>query len=110
MNWAVLQFPGSNSDQDCVHIPRNLLGHTTRLVWHKEDSLAGFDAVIPLDETIAAAKSVAERMPREHRCTALGGLSITPTSLAIEKRLAACGSGCGCSSNVVMIPNATEKQ
>ena len=60
-------------------------------------ALAGFDAVIPLDETIAAAKRVAEKMPREHRCTALGGLATTPTSLAIEKRLAgACGSGCGC--------------
>ncbi len=62
-------------------------------------ALAGFDAVIPFDETIAAAKAVAEKMPREHRCTALGGLATTPTSLAIEKRLkqaAACGSGCGC--------------
>lgn len=60
-------------------------------------ALANFDAVIPLDETIAAAKAVAERMPREHRCTALGGLAITPTSLAIEKRLnSACG---GCSSS-----------
>ena len=60
-------------------------------------ALSGFDAVIPLDETITAAKRVAERMPREHRCTALGGLAITPTSLAIEKRLAGgCGSGCGC--------------
>lgn len=58
-------------------------------------SLAGFDAVIPLDETIAAAKAVAERMPREHRCTALGGLAITPTSLAIQKRLEGCGN-CGC--------------
>jgi L-serine dehydratase len=56
--------------------------------------LAGFDAVIPMDETIAAAKSVAERMPREHRCTALGGLSITPTSIAIQKRLESCASGC----------------
>ncbi len=58
-------------------------------------SLAGFDAVIPLDETIAAAKAVAERMPREHRCTALGGLAVTPTSLAIQKRLEGCGN-CGC--------------
>jgi L-serine dehydratase len=55
-------------------------------------ALAGFDAVIPLDETIAAAKSVAERMPREHRCTALGGLSTTPTSIAIQRRLEGCGS------------------
>ena len=44
-------------------------------------------------EAIAAAKAVAERMPREHRCTALGGLAVTPTSIEIEKRLA-CG-GCG---------------
>jgi L-serine dehydratase len=40
-------------------------------------------------------------MPRELRCTALGGLSITPTSLALEQRLAAgravCTTGCGCS-------------
>ena len=55
-------------------------------------ALAGFDAVIPLDETIAAAKAVAERMPREHRCTALGGLAVTPTSLAIQKRLEGCAT------------------
>ncbi|MCY3013474.1 MAG: L-serine ammonia-lyase, iron-sulfur-dependent, subunit alpha [Planctomycetota bacterium] len=64
-------------------------------------ALAGFDPVIPLDEVIATARRVAAQMPRELRCTALGGLSITPTSLAIEARLAAartgCGSGgCGC--------------
>ena len=64
-------------------------------------ALAGFDHVSPLDETIASAKRVAEKMPREHRCTAMGGLAITPTSLAIEKRLAAsCGSGCGCGVGV----------
>ena len=60
-------------------------------------AIAGFDCVIPLDETIAAAKSVSERMPREHRCTALGGLAMTPTSKAIEQRLQ-CGSNCGCGS------------
>jgi len=60
-------------------------------------ALSGFDMVIPLDETIAAARAVAERMPREHRCTAQGGLSTTPTSIAIEKRLAAkCGGSCVC--------------
>ncbi|MFN0128217.1 MAG: serine dehydratase, partial [Verrucomicrobiales bacterium] len=60
--------------------------------------LAGFDPLIPLDEVIAAAKSVAHRMPREHRCTALGGLSITPASLAIEQRLAATKSACHASA------------
>ena len=53
-------------------------------------AIAGFDAVIPLDETIAAAKAVAERMPREHRCTALGGLAITPTSGQCSVRLRQC--------------------
>jgi phosphoribosylformylglycinamidine synthase len=46
MNFAVLQFPGSNSDQDSLHVVRHVLGHPGRLVWHKEHSLAGFDAVI----------------------------------------------------------------
>ena len=65
-------------------------------------ALAGFAEVIPFDEVVATAKRVADQMPRELRCTALGGLSITPASLAIEARLAArkaaaCGAGtCGC--------------
>ncbi len=63
-------------------------------------ALAGFDPLIPLDEVIDAAKGVAAMMPREHRCTSLGGLAITPTSLEIERKLGAlkakgCG-GCGC--------------
>ncbi|MBM3853387.1 MAG: serine dehydratase, partial [Verrucomicrobia bacterium] len=59
-------------------------------------ALAGYDPVIPLDEVIETAKRVASQMPRELRCTALGGLSITPTSQAIEQRLAAKkAAGCG---------------
>jgi phosphoribosylformylglycinamidine synthase len=46
MNFAVLQFPGSNCDQDVVHVLRNVLGHSARLWWHKENSLGGADAVI----------------------------------------------------------------
>jgi phosphoribosylformylglycinamidine synthase len=46
MNFAVLQFPASNCDQDALHVVKNVLGHSARLVWHKENSLAGFDAVI----------------------------------------------------------------
>jgi L-serine dehydratase len=58
-------------------------------------ALAGYDPLIPLDEVIEAAKAVAERMPREHRCTSLGGLAVTPTSLEIEKHLAGLKKGCG---------------
>src|SRR5689334_8858059 len=46
MNFAVLQFPGSNCDQDVVHVLRHVLGHSARLLWHKEDSLGEPDAVI----------------------------------------------------------------
>jgi phosphoribosylformylglycinamidine synthase len=46
MNFAVLQFPASNCDQDALHVVQNVLGQSGRLLWHKENSLAGFDAVI----------------------------------------------------------------
>jgi phosphoribosylformylglycinamidine synthase subunit PurQ / glutaminase len=46
MNFAVLQFPASNCDQDAVHVLKNVLGHSARLVWHKENSLVGIDAVV----------------------------------------------------------------
>jgi phosphoribosylformylglycinamidine synthase I len=46
MKFAVLQFPGSNCDQDVVHVLRNVLGHEACLLWHKESSLNNTDAVI----------------------------------------------------------------
>ena len=51
-------------------------------------ALAGFDQVIPFDEVIDAAKRVADAMPREHRCTALGGLATTPTAIKLAGKLA----------------------
>lgn len=45
MKFAVLQFPASNCDQDSVHAIR-ALGHSARLLWHKETSLGDADAVI----------------------------------------------------------------
>ncbi len=63
-------------------------------------ALADFDPLIPFDQVVDAARNVAAMMPREHRCTSLGGLAITPASLAIERRLGelktkSCGTGCG---------------
>jgi len=46
MNFAVLQFPASNCDQDAVHVLKDVLGHSARLLWHKETSLGGADAVV----------------------------------------------------------------
>jgi L-serine dehydratase len=50
-------------------------------------ALAGYDQVIPLDEVIQTMDHVGRSLPRELRCTALGGLSVTPTSRSIESLL-----------------------
>lgn len=49
--------------------------------------LGGVDPVIPLSETINTLLDVGKALPRELRCTALGGLSVTKTAKEIEKRL-----------------------
>lgn len=46
MKFAVIQFPGSNCDQDCLRAINSLDGLEARYVWHKENSLAGFDAIV----------------------------------------------------------------
>jgi len=46
MKVAVLQFPGSNCDQDCVHVMRSVMGASVELVWHKSSELGGVDAVL----------------------------------------------------------------
>jgi phosphoribosylformylglycinamidine synthase subunit PurQ / glutaminase len=46
MKIAVVQFPGSNCDQDCLRALRDGLGVPAEYLWHKETSLSGFDAVV----------------------------------------------------------------
>jgi phosphoribosylformylglycinamidine synthase len=46
MNFAVLQFPASNCDQDAIHALRDVLRHPARYVWHKDTALGDADAVI----------------------------------------------------------------
>ena len=46
MRFAVLQFPGSNCDQDCVHVLGNVLGQDADYLWHKEESIGAADAVV----------------------------------------------------------------
>jgi len=46
MRFAVLQFPGSNCDQDCVHVLGNVLGQNADYLWHKEESIGDADAVV----------------------------------------------------------------
>lgn len=46
MRVAVVVFPGSNADWDALHVSRDVMGFETEYVFHKQTSLAGFDAVI----------------------------------------------------------------
>lgn len=46
MKFAVIRFPGSNCDQDCVYALNTFEGASADFVWHKDSSLAGFDAVV----------------------------------------------------------------
>ncbi len=46
MNFVVLQFPGSNCDQDCVHVLKEVFGCSAVLLWHMEASVGNADAVI----------------------------------------------------------------
>jgi phosphoribosylformylglycinamidine synthase subunit PurQ / glutaminase len=46
MSVAVIQFPGSNCDQDCLRALQDGLRTEARYVWHKETALEGFDAIV----------------------------------------------------------------
>ncbi|MCX6576544.1 MAG: L-serine ammonia-lyase, iron-sulfur-dependent, subunit alpha, partial [Candidatus Aminicenantes bacterium] len=50
-------------------------------------ALAGYQHLIPLDEVLQAFDKVGRSLPRELRCTALGGLSVTKTAQQIEAAL-----------------------
>jgi phosphoribosylformylglycinamidine synthase len=46
MKFAVIQFPGSNCDQDCLAAMNGIQGLQAEYVWHKETSLDAFDAIV----------------------------------------------------------------
>ena len=45
MKAAIVRFPGSNCDQDCHGALRDL-GVQAEYVWHKEESVAGYDFIV----------------------------------------------------------------
>jgi phosphoribosylformylglycinamidine synthase I len=46
MTFAVVVFPGSNSDHDAHYAVEHVLGQPARFVWHKDTSLGSADVVI----------------------------------------------------------------
>ena len=50
-------------------------------------ALAGYEHLVPFDEVVVAMDEVGHALPRELRCTGLGGLATTPTAQKIEARI-----------------------
>jgi phosphoribosylformylglycinamidine synthase subunit PurQ / glutaminase len=46
MNFGVVVFPGSNCDDDMMHVLGDVLKQPTAKIWHKEKNLPDVDAII----------------------------------------------------------------
>jgi len=46
MRFGVVQFPGSNCDDDAVYAIGSVIGEPVELIWHQSEQLSGFDALI----------------------------------------------------------------
>jgi phosphoribosylformylglycinamidine synthase len=46
MNIAVVRFPGSNCDDDALHVLKDVLGQNARFAWHKDTSIGDAEAVV----------------------------------------------------------------
>ncbi|MFT3884322.1 MAG: phosphoribosylformylglycinamidine synthase subunit PurQ [Flavobacteriales bacterium] len=46
MKVGVVTFPGSNCDEDMVHVLEQATGHPVERLWHKEHDLRGCDLVV----------------------------------------------------------------
>lgn len=46
MKFGVIVFPGSNCDQDCFHVAKNVLKQPTEFIWHKTKDLKKSDCII----------------------------------------------------------------
>jgi phosphoribosylformylglycinamidine synthase len=46
MRFAVVVFPGTWSDHDCLFALRDVMKQDAELVWHRESDLSSFDAIV----------------------------------------------------------------
>lgn len=46
MRFGVVLFPGSNCEMDCQHVLREVLHEEADLLWHKEETISGYDAIV----------------------------------------------------------------
>jgi len=77
MKAAVIRFPGSNCDQDCYHVLKNVFALDTEYVWHKEASVEQFDLIL-----LPGGFSYGDYL----RCGAIARFSPVMRSVAAEAR------------------------
>jgi phosphoribosylformylglycinamidine synthase len=46
MKFAVVVFPGSNCDQDCFYVIKEVLNQPIKYIWHKDTKLDDIDCII----------------------------------------------------------------
>lgn len=46
MKFGVVQFPGSNCDDDAYYAIGAVVGEPVDLIWHQSESLSGYDAIL----------------------------------------------------------------
>lgn len=46
MKFGIIQFPGSNCDQDMIYFLSRIMGFEAEVLWHKEKDLKGCDVLI----------------------------------------------------------------
>ena len=46
MKFGVVQFPGSNCDDDAHHAIQDVIGQPAEFIWHQSEQVSGFDAII----------------------------------------------------------------
>jgi phosphoribosylformylglycinamidine synthase len=46
MKFGVVIFPGSNCDHDAYHVVSKVIGQPVDFIWHKEEEIDRFDAII----------------------------------------------------------------
>jgi hypothetical protein len=75
---------GNRVEAPCLG--KNVMGAVNALACANM-ALAGYRHLIPLDEVIETMDRVGKSIPRDLRCTGLGGLSITPSAKRIQEAL-----------------------
>jgi phosphoribosylformylglycinamidine synthase len=46
MKFGVVVFPGSNCDQDCFYVIKDILNQPVKHIWHKDKRLDKFDCIV----------------------------------------------------------------